>query len=531
MSALLTLDSVAAQTPEHRLLFSGLSLALQSERVGLVGRNGSGKSTLLRIVSGETAPAAGSVRVSGNVGTLVQAWPPDITVAEALGLDEPLALLQRIATGEGEADDFAAADWTLEPRLEAAFAEVGLGDIGFDRAMGSLSGGERTRVGIARLLVEKPELLLLDEPTNNLDADGRAAIHGLIGRWSGGILVASHDRAVLEAMDRIVELTPVGVRIVGGGWSAFAAQREREREAAADQLERTEGALREARRTAQRRQEAQARRDKAGRAFAAKGSEPKILLGAQARRAEETSGRTKRLGEREVSAAETEAGEARARVEVLTPIAIDLPKSGTPSNTRLLTLDQVAVDFRGRTLGPWSLEIRGPERVAVEGPNGSGKTTLLKVATGAIAPAGGTVVRAEKPIVLLDQHVELLAPQESIVANFCRLNPLLGEREAYAASASFGFRNRNAEQLVGTLSGGERLRAGLACTLAGERPPWLLILDEPTNHLDLESIELLERALREFDGGLLVVSHDRAFLEAIGIERRFNVAAHPAPTG
>jgi ATPase subunit of ABC transporter with duplicated ATPase domains len=523
MSALLTLDSLAARTPDQRLLFSDLSLALGAERVGLVGRNGSGKSTLLRIIAGTLAPAAGAVGLSGTVGTLEQAFAPGITVAEALGVGEAMALLVRVVAGEGEAEDFAAADWTLEPRLEAAFAEVGLAGIGFDRMMSSLSGGERTRVGIARLLVERPDLLLLDEPTNNLDADGRAAIHDLIERSSGGVLVASHDRAVLERMDRIVELTPVGVRIVRGGWTAFAEQRERERAAAADQLERSEGALRDARRTEQRRQEAQARRDKAGRALAAKGSEPRILLGAQARRAEETSGRTRRLGEREVSEAEDKAVDARAKVEVLTPIAIDLPKSRTPSNARLLSLDQVRVDLGGRTLGPWTLEIRGPERVAVEGPNGSGKTTLLKVATGALPAASGTVVQAAQRIVLLDQHVDLLDPRANIFTNYRRLNPTLGEREAYAACARFGFRNRNAEQLVGALSGGEKLRAGLACTLAGERPPWLLILDEPTNHLDLESIELLEGALREFDGGLLVVSHDRAFLEAIGIERSFAV--------
>ena len=256
MSALLTLDSVAAHTPEQRLLFSGLSLALNAERVGLVGRNGSGKSTLLRIVAGELAPAAGAVGLSGTVGTLQQRFPPEITVADALGVSEPLTLLARVVAGEGNADDFAAADWTLEPRLEAALAEVGLTGIGFERMMGSLSGGERTRVGVARLLVEEPDLLVLDEPTNNLDADGRAAIHALIERWNGGVLVASHDREVLELMDRIVELTPVGVRIVGGGWTAFAEQREREREAAAGQLERSEGALRDARRTAQRRAEA-----------------------------------------------------------------------------------------------------------------------------------------------------------------------------------------------------------------------------------------------------------------------------------
>jgi ATPase subunit of ABC transporter with duplicated ATPase domains len=124
---------------------------------------------------------------------------------------------------------------------------------------------------------------------------------------------------------------------------------------------------------------------------------------------------------------------------------------------------------------------------------------------------------------MLDQHVSLLDRSATIVANFRRLNPSLGAEDAYAACARFAFRNRDAEQPAGTLSGGERLRAGLACTLAGERPPWLLLLDEPTNHLDLDTVELLEEALRGFDGALMVVSHDPAFVKAIGIDRQFDV--------
>ena len=131
--------------------------------------------------------------------------------------------------------------------------------------------------------------------------------------------------------------------------------------------------------------------------------------------------------------------------------------------------------------------------------------------------------RVENRIVMLDQHLELLEHDSSIPANFRRLNASLSENDACAACARFAFRNRDARQKVGTLSGGELLRAGLACTLAGERPPWLLILDEPTNHLDIESVELLEEALREFDGALMLVSHDPAFVEAVGVDQEFSV--------
>jgi ATPase subunit of ABC transporter with duplicated ATPase domains len=519
MSAFLTLDRLSASTPDHRPLFDNLILSLGNERVGLVGRNGSGKSTLLHIVAGLAEPAAGSVSRSGTVGMLAQDWAPDMSLAEALGVADALTALTRVVSGDGRPEDFDAADWTLEPRLEVLLAEVGLVGLALERPIGSLSGGERTRIGVARLLLEAPDLLLLDEPTNNLDAEGRAAIHALVRNWRSGMLVASHDRELLEIMDRIVELTPIGVRVVGGGWSAFAEQRAAEREQAAGELDRSNAALRDAQRNAQRQREVKERRDKAGRAFAAKGSEPKILLGARAEMAEATGGRLRRTGERLVNEATASAQAARARVEVLTPLAIALPPSGLPSGVQLLALDAVVVDVGSRRLGPWTLDIRGPERVAVTGPNGAGKTTLLKVVAGLALPSAGAVRRADGRIAMLDQHVGLLDPEISVLANFRRINPTLGERDAHAACARFAFRNRDALQAVCTLSGGERLRAGLACTLAGARPPWLLILDEPTNHLDIETLELLEEALRAYDGALLVVSHDGSFRERVGFDR------------
>lgn len=523
MSAFLTLDSVSARTPEHRTLFSDLTFTVGTERVGLVGRNGSGKSTLIRIVAGHVEPAAGSVLRSGTVGILAQDWPDDLTLAEALGVTGALAVLRRVLAGAGTADDLDTADWTLEARIDAALADVGLPGMALDRRMQTLSGGERTRIGIARLMIEAPDLLLLDEPTNNLDGAGRAAIHRLVRNWRGGILVASHDRELLQIMGRIVELTPVGVRIVGGGWSAFAEVRNAERARAANELERSDAAVREVQRAVQRQREAKERRDKAGRAFAARGSEPKILLGGRAERAQNSGGRSKRVGDRLVSEAAEKAEAARARVEVLTPLVIALPPSGMPSDAQVLALVDATVDLGARLLGPWTLDLRGPERIAIAGPNGAGKTTLLRVAAGAVMPVNGSVRRADDRIAFVDQHVGLLERDTSILANFRRLNPALSEQEAYAACARFAFRNRDALREVGVLSGGERLRAGLACTLAGERPPWLLILDEPTNHLDIESVELLEGALREFDGALMVVSHDQTFLNAIGIERTFTV--------
>jgi ATPase subunit of ABC transporter with duplicated ATPase domains len=524
MSAFVVLDSIALHTPDGRSLFDELTLAIGRERTGIVGRNGCGKSTLLRLIAGEVEPAAGSVHRAGSIGMLAQIANERATVAEAIGVDGELARLRRLARGDGTLEDTAAADWTLEARLQTALMDAGLPALSLDRVVASLSGGERMRVALARLLIEAPDVLLLDEPTNNLDADGREAVAQLLRRWRGGIVVASHDRALLALVDRIVELTPVGVTIFGGAWPAFAEQREAARSRAATELERATDALRGAERTAQKAHERKSRRDKAGRAWRAKGIEDKMFMDREKQRAEASAAREGHLAERLIGERADAVEEARARVEIITPLSIDLPKTALPASRELVAFNGVAMAFPGRHLfGPLSFELRGPERVAVGGANGAGKSTLLRLIAGAAQPTAGTIHRRTDPIAMLDQHVGLLDPCASILDNLRRLNPELSANEAYAALARFAFRNRAALQIVDTLSGGERLRTGLACVFARPEPPLLLLLDEPTNHLDLAAIEELEGALRDFDGALVVVSHDRAFLRAIGIEREITL--------
>jgi ATPase subunit of ABC transporter with duplicated ATPase domains len=520
MSAFLILDSISLTAPDGQQLFDGLTLAIGRERTGLVGRNGSGKSTLLRLIAGEIEPASGSLQRLGSIGMLAQATDDRLTVAQALGVADDLARLRRLERGEGSLDDAAEADWTLETRLQTALAETGLPALPLHRPIGSLSGGERTRVALARLLIEAPDLLLLDEPTNNLDADGREAVAQLLERWEGGVLLASHDRALLERVDRIVELTPIGITTFGGAWSAFAEARDAARTRAAAELDRASDALRNTERAVQKAREKKARRDKAGRAYRASGSQDLMLLDAQKQRAENSGARESRLADRLVGDRTEALEEARTKVEILTPLAIDLPKTNLPASRELVACSDVVMAFHDRRLfGPLSFEVRGPERIAIRGANGSGKTTLFRLITGELKPASGDISRLTDRIAVLDQHVGLLDPATSILDNLRRLNPELTANEAHAALARFAFRNRAALQIAGTLSGGERLRAGMACVFARQQPPFLLLLDEPTNHLDLAAIEELETALNGFDGALIVISHDQAFLRAIGIDR------------
>lgn len=522
---LLTFDGVTAATPDGTILFSGLTLALQREKLGLVGRNGSGKSTLLALVADGTPPAAGSIVRGGRIGMLRQVpADPAATLAEALGIEADLARLERIDHGAALEQDLELADWTLPARIEKAFADTGLPALELSRSIASLSGGERTRVMLAALLLPDPEVLLVDEPTNNLDSEGRAAVAALLERWPGGAIVASHDRELLARMDRIVELTPSGVHIVGGGWQLFDEVRSAERKRAAEALEKSEAELARARRAGQREREKQDQRDKRGRAHAAKKSEPSIVLGARRQRAEQTAARYRAVGHEGEQRAEDSLAEARKDVDRVTPIRIDLPASRLSATHELVRARGIACSRNGRTLfSDLDIDVRGPERIALKGANGSGKSSLVAILAGISPPSAGAVHTDRDRIAVLEQHLGLLSGEATLEEEIRRHNPHLGRQQAQAALAASGFRNRWAERRVASLSGGERVRLALATLFARATPPQMLILDEPTNHLDIAATEMLEQALVDWDGAILCVSHDAAFLTAIGIEREITL--------
>lgn len=251
---------------------------------------------------------------------------------------------------------------------------------------------------------------------------------------------------------------------------------------------------------------------------------PRISAGGRAMRAEQTGGENAAAAIRMAGEARADVSAARDRLEVLDPFKVSLPSTGLVASRTVLRLDKVTAGYASDApvISDLSLTMTGPERLAVIGSNGTGKTTLLSTITGGLAPFSGSV-RVKVPCAFLDQKVSLLHPQMSIRDNFMRLNPGASENSCRAALARFMFRGNASLRQVGQLSGGQMLRAGLACILGGERPPQLLILDEPTNHLDLDSIAAVEAGLVAYDGALLVISHDEAFLEAIGITRRFQL--------
>ncbi len=521
MSASITTTRLAWATPEGQPVLSDLHLSFTAERAGIVGRNGVGKTSLLKLLAGHLQPTAGTIAVHGSIGVLRQIVQvdPHETIADLLGVGADLALLRKAETGHADMAELAEADWTLESRLEGVLAKVGL-DVTADTKLARLSGGQRTRAALAGVLFSQPDFLLLDEPTNNLDRDGRRALLDLVDDWRAGAIIVSHDRELLDRMDAIVELTTLGATRYGGNWTHYRTRKAMELQAARHDLDVAERQQAEIARKTQVIIERKQKRDATGSAKAARGGMPRILMGARKQQAENSSGENARLAERQRAEASAAATAARERIEILEPMAVSLPSTGLPAGKIVLTLEHVTAGYEAGppVIRDLSLTVMGPERIAITGPNGAGKTTLLALISGQVQPLSGKIERMV-PCATLDQKASLLDPALSIADNFHQINPAADDNGCRAALARFQFRADAALRIVGTLSGGQMLRAALACVLGHATPPPLLILDEPTNHLDLDSIAAVEAGLRAYDGALLVVSHDATFLAAVGVTR------------
>jgi len=513
-------------TPDGQPVLSGLDLQFQQERTGIVGRNGVGKSTLLHLLGGTLTPRSGNIVVNGTLGGLRQIVHAQSgeTVADLFGVAQDMALLRKAEAGEASMEDLEQADWTLESRILSTLGRLAL-DAEPDTPLAFFSGGQRTRLALAAAVFAQPDFLLLDEPTNTLDRDGRRAVIDLLRDWRGGAIVVSHDRELLEEMDAIVELTSIDAARYGGNWSHYQARKTIERAAAQQDFATAEHRVKVVNRDTRIAVERKQRRDAAGSRKGARGDMPRILLGQRRDRAEKSGGGGARLADRLRADAERAARQAKARVEVIEAISIAPAPTGLASSRRVLDVQGLTVGYqRDRPIiANLSFSIVGPERIALAGPNGAGKSTLLAAITGHLQPWSGEV-RLHTPFALLDQQVTLLDPARTIAENFLRLHPGTGRQDCRAALARFRFRAAAADQQAATLSGGQMVRAGLACVLGGASPPSLLILDEPTNHLDLEAMDAVEAGLDSYDGALLVVSHDAAFLRAIGIERTVDLA-------
>ncbi|HEY8566476.1 MAG TPA: ABC-F family ATP-binding cassette domain-containing protein [Beijerinckiaceae bacterium] len=476
-----------------RTLFDRTGFALPAgARVGLVGRNGTGKTTLFRILRGEVSPESGSIGLPKGVriGSVAQEAPagPERLVDVVLAADtERTALL-------AEAE---AADGLRRAEIETRLADIGahaaparaaaiLHGLGFDaaaqeRPCSDFSGGWRMRVALAAVLFSEPDLLLLDEPTNYLDLEGTLWLYEYLARYPHTVLIISHDRELLDScVDHILHLDQGKLTLWRGGYTSFARQLAEKRALQAKARVKQEA----------ERKHLQAFVDR----FRAKAS-----------KARQAQSRVKRLAKLEPIATLVED-------EVL---GFDLPSPERPLSPSIIAMDGVAAGYEERTvLDRMSLSIAPDDRIALLGANGNGKSTFCKLVGGRLDPLKGELRRSTKmEVAYFAQHqLDELNPKASAFAHVAARMPDAPEAKIRARCARLGFPGSKAETPVSSLSGGEKAR--LLMGLAAFGGPHLLILDEPTNHLDIDSRQALMEAINDYEGAVILVSHDRFLIEA-----------------
>ncbi|MFF0742336.1 ABC-F family ATP-binding cassette domain-containing protein [Streptomyces sp. NPDC004111] len=500
-----------------RLLLDDVSLTVRpGERVGIVGENGAGKSTLLRLLAGLEQPDEGEVvtRAEHGAGLLAQTpqLPPDRTVGDAVdaALAELRAVEERLRNLEadlGSADASLLAEYgdlltvfelrggyEADARVDKALHGLGLAHVGRERTLGSLSGGEQARLGIACLVAAAPEVMLLDEPTNHLDESALDWLEGALLAHRGTVVAVSHDRLFLERVATSVLEVDADRRTVvryGGGYAGFraeqAAARTRWEQAYAQWCEERERLEEYTGTTAHAVAQGRAMQDRNKMAYGRAGNRVQASVSSRVRNAQE---RLRRLDEEPVP---------RPPEPIRFRAA---PVAGAAEGT-LVALDGVRVADRLTVDG---LTVDAGQRLLVHGGNGAGKSTLLRLMAGVVRPDAGTVARRGR-IGYLAQEIPVHRPAERVLTAFGR-GLALTEEEQEELLLSFGlFRPRDLRVPVGALSAGQRRRLALARLLA--RPADLLLLDEPANHLALALVEELEEALARWSGALVVVSHDR----------------------
>ncbi|MFD2470053.1 ABC-F family ATP-binding cassette domain-containing protein [Amycolatopsis silviterrae] len=518
MSSSIVCNDLCFAWPDGEVVFDRFTLAISEGRTGLIGVNGSGKSTLLRLISGELAPDAGSISVSGELAYLPQnlSLASERRVDEVLGLAEVRAALAAIERGDADERHFAAVgdQWDVEERTRATLDQLGLAHVALDARADELSGGELILLGLAAQFLKQPDVLVLDEPTNNLDRRARRLVGAAVRAWKGVLVLVSHDRELLRHVDRIGDLRSGTVTFYGGNLEDYEAAVAVEQEAAERTVRAAESDLKRQKRELVEARTKLDRRARYGRKQWENKREPKVRMRKRQEDAEIAAGKHRTMHLGKVAEAKDRLREAAETVRADDEIRIDLPETSVPSGKEVLTLSDVEL----RNGLAVRMELRGPERIALVGPNGSGKTTLLQTITGAIQPRSGTV-KVPVPVRWLPQRLDLLDDTLSAAQNVARAAPSASDNEIRAQLARFLLRGSRADQPAGSLSGGERFRATLATLLLADPAPQLLLLDEPTNNLDLASVRQLSQALASYAGALIVVSHDLSFLRSIGATR------------
>nr|WP_223151648.1 ABC-F family ATP-binding cassette domain-containing protein [Chitinophaga varians] len=511
--------------PDNAELFHDLNFILNDgEKAALVGINGAGKSTLLRIISGKTELTSGEIihseipwYVPQHLGEFDR-WP----VAQALEADKKLDALHAILGGDTDPRHFATLedDWDIENKVRRVLEKWDLGNIDENRLLGSLSGGQKTKVFLSAMDMNSPNLILLDEPSNHLDIKTRMKLYSMILQSKSTMLIVSHDRTLLNLMNKTLELTEKGIEVFGGNFDFYQQKKMEKVSALRARLNEQSKALKAYEKKATDMTDQRAQQELKGRSAGLSNSIPRIIAGGLKNKAERSTARMLNAHEEKITTLLHSIAATKAKIQEYETLKIDIMAPALTPGT--LLIDMAGINFKYSDSFLWnnlSFQIKSGERVQIEGENGSGKTTLLKIITRELPPFEGSYNSAAFSHFYLDQNYSMIDPALTVYEQIQSHNKRgLDEDELTELLVHAQFNPAAFDKKCAGLSGGERMKLSLSCLLVSNQAPDLLILDEPTNNLDVQSLEVLTLAVKNFGGTLLVISHDDYFIREIGID-------------
>ncbi|MPR32022.1 ATP-binding cassette domain-containing protein [Cytophagaceae bacterium SJW1-29] len=528
---MLLLQNLSYIHPNQDLLFEHINLTVNNhDKVALIGHNGAGKSTLLKIIAGELQPSYGQVLCDTKPYYIPQIFGQfnHLTVAQALQVENKLDALKKILTGDVSEENLNLLDddWTIEERCAESMNYWQLTDLDLSQKMGTLSGGQKTKVVLAGISIHQPPLVLLDEPSNHLDSESRQLLYRFIQSTPSTLVVVSHDRKLLNSLDTICEMSKGGITRYGGNYDFYAEQKRIETNALNQDIQSREKALRKAkekeRETLQRQQKLDAR----GKKKQKKAGVARIMINTLRNNAENSTSKLKEVHAEKIGGLSNELRELRNELSDLDKMKFGFDNSALHRGKILF--DTAKLNYKYGDDFLWqedlTLQITSGERIALKGSNGSGKTTLIKLILGTLDPQIGTVYRAAGNSVYIDQDYSLIDNNLTVYEQAQRFNvSALQEHEIKIRLNRFLFAKEYWDKPNSTLSGGEKMRLMLCCLTINTQSPDLIVLDEPTNNLDIQNVEILTAAINEYQGTLIVVSHDEYFLEQINSQKEIRL--------
>ncbi|WP_091523107.1 ABC-F family ATP-binding cassette domain-containing protein [Paenimyroides ummariense] len=529
---MLIIQNLSYTHPNKDLLFGNINLTVNSsEKIALIGNNGSGKSTLLKIISGLLKPLSGSLNINSKPYYIPQIFGQynDFTIAEALGIDKKLTALHEILKGNISEENYEILndDWTIEDRCNEVLKHWKLNDLDLSQKMETLSGGQKTKVFLAGISIHKPELILLDEPSNHLDFESRELLYDFIRFTKSTLIVVSHDRKLLNILNKVCELTKNGITAYGGNFDFYTEQKQIEKNALAQDIHSKEKALKKAREKERETIERQQKLDSRGKGKQEKSGVAKIMMNTLRNNAENSTARLKSVHTEKIGNIRDELQDLRSAVVSTEQMKFGFNSSALHRGKVLFTAENINFKYE-TSVFIWktnlNVQILSGSRIAVKGSNGSGKTTFIKILLGSLKPQHGTAFRKESKSVYIDQDYSLINNNLKVYEQAQQFNTFnLEEHEIKIRLNRFLFPQNTWDKPCSALSGGERMRLMLCCLSIGSQSPDIIILDEPTNNLDIQNIEILTNAINDYQGTLVVISHDETFLEQINIDQIVNL--------